>query len=215
MCGPCIVCVVSHCEHNVTGIDLTSCYFEDPDMTLTKDGTVNASLRKVIYYNPYVDDSEVVYSSTSTTYSAQTHGTQVCGAAAGNPYSDKDYGDYQKYRGLAYSSQIAFFDIGSSTGALTIPADINTDLLQPLYDAGSRILSNSWGSSSTAGGTYSTDAQNVDDFMVSNPEALVLFSAGNDGTDGSGSVSSTCTSKNGMCVGSTFNAAAFWYVTWI
>ena len=63
---------------------------------------------------------------------------------------------------------------------LSVPADLK-DLFQPLYDAGARIISNSWGSENV--NNYDGQAQEVDQFMYDHPDSLVLFAAGNSGVD--------------------------------
>ena len=80
-------------------------------------GVVNASCRKVLYYNPYVDNTD----------DAEAHGTHVSGSAAGRAVLD--YGDYAKYGGSAGSAKLAFFDIGNTeTQALKPPGGLDANL---------------------------------------------------------------------------------------
>lgn len=58
---------------------------------------------------------------------------------------------------------------------------------------------------------YSAGASAVDDFMVENPDSLVLFAAGNDGEEGLSSVGAPATFKNGVCVGASMNDIDSWY----
>jgi serine protease AprX len=92
---------------------------------------------------------------------------------------------------------------------LGLPSDL-TDLFQQAYDAGARIHSNSWGSSDY--GDYTQDSVYVDIFMWNNPDMLIIFSAGNDGTDSNGngvvdsdSIGSPATAKNTLTVGASEN----------
>ncbi|KAA3656817.1 MAG: hypothetical protein DWQ04_30000 [Chloroflexi bacterium] len=92
---------------------------------------------------------------------------------------------------------------------LGLPDDL-TDLYQPAYNAGARIHSNSWGSS--LAGDYTADSAITDQFIWNNPDMLITFSAGNDGTDGNGdgivdddSIGSPATAKNVLTVGASEN----------
>ena len=91
-----------------------------------------------------------------------------------------------------------------------LPDDIRT-LFQQAYDAGARIHSNSWGSD--AAGDYTLDSANTDDFIWTNPDMTITFSAGNAGTDANGngvvdndSIGSPATAKNVITVGASENA---------
>ena len=95
-----------------------------------------------------------------------------------------------------------------AVGLYGLPDDL-TALFEPAYQAGARIHTNSWGSSTN---TYTTDARGVDQFMATHRDALVLFAAGNDGVDADkdgiidpGSIGSPATAKNCLVVGATEN----------
>jgi hypothetical protein len=183
-----------------TGIDVNSCFFYDPDNDVPYD-TVSSSHRKIVTYVTYVDDSDV---------STDGHGTHVCGSAAGSfvdANGDSNNPTASSYDGMADGAKLAFFDIGDSNENLYVPSDLNTDLLAVMYAAGARVFSNSWGSSVNA---YDLDAQQVDQFMVENPDALVLFAAGNDGEYGAASVSTPATAKNIISVGCTMASYESW-----
>ena len=182
-----------------TGIDMTHCYFFDPNVATPYD-TVNTAHRKVVtYITKYGDEGD----------DSEAHGTHVCGTAAGKPYMN--YGDYKRYSGVAYDSKIAFLDIGNTaTAALTIPSDLYSDLLEPLYEVGARIFSNSWGSTGNAANKYTSESLSVDKFMWDYPDALVVFAAGNDGNIGYNTVGSPATNKNGICVGASLNDFQSW-----
>lgn len=87
-----------------------------------------------------------------------------------------------------------------------IPADIR-QLYQQSYTAGARVHSNSWGSDSL--GDYTADDANADDFMWSHRDMLLVYSAGNSGTDsGDGdvdpdSIGSPGVAKNVLTVGAS------------
>ena len=88
-------------------------------------------------------------------------------------------------KGLAFGARVAFFDIGSTaTGALNIPANLETDLFPAAFEAGARVHSNSWGLVPTGGASsvpYEFYDRDVDAFSYANPTFLAVFAAGNDG----------------------------------
>lgn len=191
-----------------TGIDMKNCYFIDPDETpayvsldQASSSTPNLNHRKVVQYITYADALD----------DSDGHGTHVSGSVAGRCIND--YGDYVKYNGMAEDAKISFFDIGDeesdvfSNDNLIVPSNLNTQMFSVLYESGARIMSNSWGTSSNL---YDFNAINVDDFMWENPDALVLFSAGNSGLSGLNSVGSPATMKNGIAVGASLNDHDSW-----
>jgi subtilisin family serine protease len=153
---------------------------------------------KVIYYESYADSQD----------DAMGHGTHVAASVAGKSHVP----GYMRYNGVAPDAQIAFIDIGqSSTGGLYVPGDLYA-MFQRMYEAGARVITNSWGAASyvTGANRYSFDARNVDLFMYNYPDALVLFAAGNQGSNGAGSVVTPSTNKNGVCVGASINNDQSW-----
>lgn len=193
-----------------TGLDLTSCYFHDPlfDQSNYPFDTANVtSHRKVVYYNTGRGDDHDNNVNGGNVY----HGTHVCGTAAGLAYNTTNYGDFQKYNGQAYNSKVAFFDLTTGTsGSINTPPNVDSQLLEVLFFNGmARIITNSWGTASD--NSYSTNSKDVDTFMYNFPDALVLFSAGNSGSDPN-TVSSPSTNKNGISIGASVNARdSFFY----
>ena len=184
-----------------TGIDMSSCYFTDPDVSTpygsTSDNTINPSHRKVVMYMTYKDRTD----------DGGGHGSHVAGTVAGN--STKAYGDFVKYNGMVYNAKLAFFDIGDTAagdGVIGVPSNLQTGAFDLLLPAGAYIITNSWGS--TGVDYYSSSCVQVDQFMWDTPEALVLFANGNSGNTVSedGSVNSPAGAKNVLSVGATLNA---------
>jgi hypothetical protein len=55
-----------------------------------------------------------------------------------------------------------------------------------------------------------TDSKNADTFMYNNPDAIVLFAAGNSGEYGNNTVGAPATFKNGITVGASMNDFKSW-----
>eukprot|EP01038_Epipyxis_sp_PR26KG_P007326 gene7326-9984_t len=189
-----------------TGIDMKSCYFHDEDNDPPYTST-NLNHRKVVRYFHTTGD---IYDGGST-----THGTHVSGIAAGAPY--RNYGDYKKYAGVAYDAKIVFFDIGKDNKTydkLYPPSDLNSGMFQLMYNVGARIFTNSWGTSSSSSSsscnTYSSNSYQVDSFMYSYPDAVVIFSAGNNGNSGASTVCAPGTCKNCITIGASMNDNEAW-----
>ena len=133
-------------------------------------------------------------------------GTHVAGSAAGSIPGEDD----GTFHGAAPDAKLAFFDVGNSHGMLMIPTDFAT-FFNPLYAAGARVFTNSWGATySSFGSGYSSMSRSVDLFMKTHPDALVIFAAGNSGSMGPRSVMAPATNKNGLAVGASLNSAASW-----
>lgn len=78
-------------------------------------------------------------------------------------------------------------------------------MFYPMYLAGARVFSNSWGSYGSNANRYTSDSRSVDIFMSTYPDSLILFAAGNSGADGPHSVVAPSTSKNCISVGASLN----------
>jgi serine protease AprX len=157
------------------------------------------------------------------------HGTHVAGSVAGNGAAAIAAGAATVPRGIAPNASVHFTAIGQRVtwnpaianppapwGLYGIPADLN-NLFTPAYTAGARLHTNSWGSSNSAAnpnveGSYNAQASQVDGYMATHRDALVLFSAGNNGRDTNAdaqidgdSVGTPGTAKNCLTVGASEN----------
>ncbi|WP_172632559.1 S8 family serine peptidase [Methanohalophilus mahii] len=121
------------------------------------------------------------------------HGTHVAGSALGNGYLSAG-----QYKGMAPEAHLFFQACGDGSKTLNIPP-LN-QLFIEAYNNGSRIHSNSWGSSSS----YATDAKALDNFTWHHPDMLILFAAGNDGPS-TGTINSPGIAKNALTVGASEN----------
>ena len=107
--------------------------------------------------------------------------------------------------GLAFGSKLAFVDLGRGpTTQNYSPSPLDPTLYTTLWNRGARVMTFSSGRSSlcesTLGcGHYGVDAMRLDHFLWTHPEALVVYSVGNDGL---GHVGSPATASNVLSVGS-------------
>jgi serine protease AprX len=134
------------------------------------------------------------------------HGTHVCGSAAGDGTSSV----LGEIRGTAPKATLVVQSVLDSQGGLGgLPADLRDLFEVPYGSDGARVHSNSWGDSRNA---YTEEAREVDDFVWQHRDAVIVFAAGNDGSDGNGnglvdagSVGSPGTAKNCITVGASEN----------
>lgn len=134
------------------------------------------------------------------------HGTHVAGSVAsdGSASGGKIRGGAFKATELPQSMWSPMLE------NLSVPSKLK-DMFGKAYTAGARVHTNSWGSAA-AFGVYDSMAQQVDEFMYSNPDFLIVFAAGNAGEDAdkdgridAGSVSTPGTAKNALTVGASKN----------
>jgi serine protease AprX len=111
----------------------------------------------------------------------QGHGTHVAGIAVGN---GRMSGAGRPESGVAFKAQIVMQSMQDFTGGLGgIPANLNT-LFGPVYTTDeARIHNNSWGSPGNFA-QYQARAHQTDEFVWRNPDMVIVFAAGNEGTDG-------------------------------
>ncbi|MFP4142626.1 MAG: S8 family serine peptidase [Thermoplasmata archaeon] len=164
-----------------TGLDYDHAAFRDPD-----GNSIGSDHRKVVNYVEYANDNDNAESG---------HGTHVCGSVAGN---DDPNGDPSTNDGMAKQAKLSFFDIGDSSDNLDIPSDYS-EIFSPAYDDGARVHSNSWGGSDSS---YTSDAEEVDEFMWNNKDMLILYANGNSG-DSSNTIGTPATAKNIVSVGAS------------
>lgn len=134
------------------------------------------------------------------------HGTHVAGSIVGRSVPSGG-----KLRGGAYEALFVPESMWSPMlNNLSVPNKLQ-DLFSKAYSDGARVHSNSWGSPKSFG-AYDNFANQVDDYMFNNPDMLVLFAAGNSGTDKNrdgridpNSIGSPGTAKNVLTVGASEN----------
>ena len=105
------------------------------------------------------------------------HGTHVCGTIVGQQ-AETSAGLIE---GVAPDAQIVVSSLMASEVRKGIVKDIDKAFRVPFYECGARIFSNSWGDKlyDKKQRPYSTDAELLDTFVKDHPDALIIFSAGN------------------------------------
>jgi len=131
------------------------------------------------------------------------HGTHVAGIVAGDAPVGSTYGTYNDHDGHAFLSRLVIQDLGPMAECLQhVDTDIVNILYQPSFNKSSRIHTNSWGSQSSP--PYCAGAIGGDQFMWDNPDYLIVFAAGNEGSNES-TVRCEATSKDILTVGASLN----------
>jgi hypothetical protein len=164
-------------------------------------GPIGAAHRKVVGYDVQGAGDQCVTAFSDLT-SDGGHGTWTSQHAVGSISNMTTNPDVTHVPnnfwdpGIAPDGKVYFQDIGVS-GSLFPPNDLGTSITAAI-GKGSFIQNHSW---SAATNTYEPDAVNLDTALFANPNFVVTVSAGNDGTEGAGSIGHLCTAKNVICVG--------------
>ncbi|KAG2444995.1 hypothetical protein HYH02_008865 [Chlamydomonas schloesseri] len=117
--------------------------------------------------------------------------------------------------GAAPRAKLSFVDIslkaaaaGGLQGALEPPEPVDDVYLRLHWDAGARIISDSWGA---VDNVYDEFSQAYDAFLWRYPDSIAFIAAGNNGSDAltpGGSVGSPATAKNPVAVGASWRLPA-------
>ncbi len=214
-----------------TGLDYNNCYFAElddsppPFNTGTPAGglqsdNVDLSRRKVVAYDflfscdQYPGRAGCDKPNDLDSLDNQGHGTHSAGSAAGDraPLLAHDYGD-----SVAPGAKLIVQDGGYVGGdyctqfpGVGCPAKL-TPIFEQAYKQGARIHSNSWGDrqgsvSSPPTGNYPQSARDVDAFVYTHPDMLVIFNTGNLGQSmptPASSISAPGSAKNTLQIGGT------------
>ena len=183
-------------NYNLTGLGQIIAIADTGLDTGVNDASINPD-----FYGRIISIQDVVADGAED---LQGHGTHVAGSALGNGSWSNG-----QYKGVAPESQLVFQAISNSAGQLSVPNNLSL-LFEPAYELGARIHSNSWGG--TGDGEYNVYSKDVDQFMWTHPDMLIVFAAGNSGVDNNedgiidlDSISYPGTAKNCITVGGTEN----------
>jgi hypothetical protein len=216
-----------------TGLDYDSCFFAEADGRVPPINTgtpgggfawtnVDPTRRKVIAYNFLYSCAQFPGATgcddpaNVRAWDNQGHGTHAAAAAAGDSRTPlvHDYAD-----SIAPGAKLVIQDAGfiggdncSQRPGIGCPAQLKP-IFEQAYLQGARIHSNSWGDRQgvpaplpppTA--NYPQSARDLDDFVWSHPDFLVVFNTGNFGSTGTppaSTLSAPGSAKNTLQVGGT------------
>ncbi len=192
-----------------SGLDADHEMFWDANQGLIAPGVPNTNQRKLIAYNDVNEQTGDYDTSPDGIY----HGTHVGGTVCGK------YPGETTYQGMAPAAKIIVNDAGKvvededdeGNPVEYLIIDYTMSIAQLFgkgAEQGSHISTNSWGTA-TFGilGYYDAEARDIDTFVHTNPNELVLFSAGNQGDLGEETISFQSQAKNIVCVGATGNGS--------
>ena len=212
-----------------TGVDWDSCFFIEangtrpPINTRLDQNNVDLSRRKIVAYDflyscdqfpgaAGCDDPNV-----PAAWDNQGHGTHAAASAVGDRATPiaHDYGD-----SIAPGAKLIVQDAGFTGGdncsqrpGMGCPVNL-TPILDQAYRQGARIHSNSWGDRqgvppplNPPTANYPQSARDVDAFVYSHPDMLIVFNTGNFGGTNTAapasSLSAPGSAKNTVQVGGT------------
>jgi hypothetical protein len=217
-----------------TGLDWDSCYFAEPDGSRPPINTgspsnglsasnVDTNRRKVIAYDflyscdQYPGARGCEDPNDPRAFDNALHGTLAAAVAAGDSHASLMPDDPAD--GLAPGAKLIVQDGGyiggddcSQRPGFGCPVNL-TPILEQAYKQGARIHSNSWGDRQGAPpglpaptANYSAAARDVDAFVWSHPDMLLVFDTGNQATNTpppASSVPAPGCAKNTIQVGGT------------
>jgi len=135
---------------------------------------------------------------TTLAQDADGHGTHTAGSIVGDGTMSGG-----RFRGTAYGAKLwAWFCLGEDGGVYT--PDYIDDLFCPsgLTNGTASIHSASWGGEDCS---YTSESREIDDYCWQHPDFLPVFSAGNAGQQGDGTVGPEACAKNVLAVGASEN----------
>lgn len=198
-----------------SGLDADACQFrlgaDRSEVTLATEQyqppefTVTNPDNKVLTY--YVIGSADAYDDGSGGF----HGTHTVGDVAGDNYehaATATAAGHDPQDGMAPGARIVFQDIGAENGSLIGLMGVSMyDLLLQSYKTGARIHNNSYGSSMISV-AYDSDSASIDQAMWELNDMLVVFAAGNSGSDDQGNLVQKSLGGTGSTAKNTLVAGA-------
>ncbi len=124
------------------------------------------------------------------------HGTHVSAIMLGDGSGDSST------KGVAPGATFHFYQLEhDQSGSLARWGSLY-DMFRDARQKSAHVQSNSWGAQ-TSWGQYTSDSRSADSFLHDYDDFLVLFAAGNEGSQGSSSIPPPGTSKNVLTVGAS------------
>ncbi|HEY8849119.1 MAG TPA: S8 family serine peptidase [Thermoanaerobaculia bacterium] len=211
-----------------TGVDYDSCYFAEADgsrppiNTRLDTDNVDLSRRKIVAYDflyscdQYPNAFGCDDPNDPKAYDNTTHGTLTAAAAVAqrDPFTfDHGDGDAPAAKAIVQDGGYIGGDYCSQRPGFGCPVNL-TPILEQAYRQGARIHSNSWGDFQGIPpplppplANYSAGARDIDAFVWSHPDMLVVFNTGNfggpTGLPPASSLSAPGDAKNTIQVGGT------------
>ena len=124
------------------------------------------------------------------------HGTHVAGTMFGDGNGDSST------RGVAPNATFHFYQLEHDPSGQLARWGSLYDMFRDSHQKNAHVQSNSWGAQSSWG-QYTSDSRSADSFMNDYDDFLVLFAAGNEGSQGSQSIAPPATAKNVLTVGAS------------
>ena len=124
------------------------------------------------------------------------HGTHVAASMVGDGSGDSST------QGVAPAATFHFYQLEhDSSGQLARWGSLY-DMFRDSQQKNAHVQSNSWGAQSSWG-QYTSDSRSADSFLNDYDDFLVLFAAGNEGSQGTQSIAPPATAKNVLTVGAS------------
>jgi hypothetical protein len=159
--------------------------------------------------NDHYPTSNPIYSGAEFVFG---HGTHVAGSFVGSGVlsgsTPSTHSYTSSFAGVAPEASLVFQSAADTHGNLVgVPDDLST-LFQQAYNAGARVHSDSWGSSTQS--IYDDMSESTDSFCWNNKDMVICYPAGNDGVDSNNdgvvdlySLDTPSTAKDSICVGAS------------
>ena len=124
------------------------------------------------------------------------HGTHVAGTMLGDGSGDSST------RGVAPAATFHFYQLEHDPSGQLARWGSLYDMFRDSQQKNAHVQSNSWGAQSSWG-QYTSDSRSADSFLNDYDDFLVLFAAGNEGSQGAQSIAPPATAKNVLTVGAS------------
>ena len=174
-------------NHN-GGLDGTGEVGALSDSGLDQDhGDFNNRIRGV--YHNYGPDNSAADANSG-------HGTHVAGTMFGDGSGDSST------LGVAPNATFHFYQLEHDPSGQLARWGSLYDMFRDSHQKNAHVQSNSWGAQSSWG-QYTSDSRSADSFLNDYDDFLVLFAAGNEGSQGAQSIAPPATAKNVLTVGAS------------